>query len=1036
MSLKNIPSQFDIDSEEDVRTMVISYFSELGFDADEISCEDYFSIRLGHNTVDIGKKRLGGRSDILFTRNEHSIAIVETKAPSHDLTDEDAQQAISYARLLAAIAPFAIVTNGKETKVYDVLADGLVLIDDPRESVWSKNSQEISASALSEDLLYEATKTLIAVNTETVGKFCAQQVEDALHDLKSELPKNKKYIPELYVERRVLNKKFTEWLNGELPVFAVASPSGYGKTNFMCAKVEDIIASDFALFYSSGRFTGSFVDAIRNDFVWEFHRETNIANILSRLDSIAQSASKKLYVFLDALDETPAGIKAIKNELLDIVQRIEQSPNVRLIISCKSFDWSSIVIDGSQSFNLLAETISPSQTSEEEQTLSPDADKIGAHLDEFTTEELAEATSKYKASYSLNGEFYGEILEESRNPLMLRFISEIYSEKKEKLPTSISSLDLFALYLTRKLADIEHSTLGEIILTKLAPLIFDTGMRNFPKDELLSKINWNADFENALQSLFRIGILSKTVSDEQENVGFEFNKFFLYIYVFKVKKLHSLSSDEQIRYILEFIKSSLGREALEFYFSAVNQEVAHKTFIELSKQNFSVFIQMLTGLASIERLDKSPIPIDHIVNYLEFYNYLRDNFFSKVRHAIMPYANVPLGVLFIKDTPTRFRGCTPSNPQALVSVEDQELIKKLFSGPISNELSNALMPVGSHYIGGIHDFSKHPQRTSYKHLMRELSTALSNRLLNESSAKDLLRERIYSVLRYNPSMWIQGDDLPHERYWQLLGYDSIEEIGNTKVSSLLKQVNDLLNEFSSRLKTRDNLYPSYLHRSNDLFMVLFSLGQMNPDETLGHLRYSVDDLYSYHEGSFDSIITSLEQLLPIVIENYRMIFETNFPELISCSLLYNNIEKLVILEALRTGHSDFPTLSYILAPSLDEAPPTKIITAFKNSSLIEKLHYRSLHGGGYSIGGNVGYFELDTEIDDVHIQEPEALVIRTRYPSRTPVLDQVYSLISNELKYIFNADRMDWQSHLSSQLVNGSYLNIAAKAILSKRKGR
>jgi hypothetical protein len=1029
MSIKDIPSQFKIDSEEDVRIMVISYFSELGFDADEISCEDYFSVRLGHTTVDIDKKRLGGRSDILFTRNERPIAIVETKAPSHDLTDEDAQQAISYARLLAAIAPFAIVTNGKETKVYDVFADGLVLVDDPQESIWSKNGQKISASALSEDLLYEAAKTLIAVNNETVGKFCAQQVEVALHDLKSDLSQNKKYIPELYVERHLLDEKFTKWLKGGLPVFAVVAPSGYGKTNFMCAKVEEFIASDFVLFYSSGRFTSSFVDSIRNDFIWEFHRETNIAKILSRLDSIAQSASKKLYIFLDAVDETPAGIRAIKNELLDLVQRIQQSPNVRLILSCKSFDWASIVIDGSQSFNLLAEIISPKQTSKEQQTLFPDADKVGVHLDEFTTEELAEATGKYKISYSLDGEFYGELLEESRNPLMLRFISEIYSEKKEKLPTAISSLDLFALYLTRKLTPLENSSIGEIILTKLATLIFDTGMRSFPKDELLSNLNWNADFENTLQSLFRLGILSKTFSDEQEKVGFEFNKFFLYVYVFRVNKLHSLSSDEQITHILEFIKTLLGREALEFYFLAVNQDVAHKTFIELSKHNFPVFIQILTGLESIKRIEKSPIPVEHIINYLEFYNYFRDNFFSKVRHTMMPYANVPLGVLFIKDTPTRFRGCTPSNPQALVSVEDQDFIKQLFTGPISKELSNALMPVGSYHIGGIHDFAQHPQRTSYKHLMRELSTALSNRLLNESSAKDLLRERIYSVLRYSPSMWVQGDDLPHERYWQILGYNSIEEIGYTKVSSLLIQINDLLIKFSSKLKTRDNLYPSYMHRSNDLFMVLFSLMQMNPDDTLGHLKYSADDLYSYHEGNFDSIITSLEQLLHIVVDSYKIIFEANFPELTAFSLLYNNIEKLVILEALRTGHSDFPTLSYIIAPSLEKVPPTKIVTAFKNSSVIEKLHFKSLHGGGYSMGGGFGYFELDIEIDDFHLQESEAWAIRTRYPSRTPVLDQVYSLIANEFEYFFNADRMDWENDLSSRLVNDRYLQLAASEI-------
>lgn len=286
MGIKDIPSHFVIDSEEDLRAVVISYCSELGFDADEISCEDYFSIKLGHNAINIDKKVIGGRSDILIARNGNPLAIIETKAPSHGLTDEDAQQAISYARLLASIAPFAIVTNGKETKVYDVLADGLLQIDNPQDSLWNKNGQKISASAIAEDILYEATKTLIAINADTINKFCQQQVISALSDLKSDVSKNKKYIPELYVERSSLNGEFTKWLNRDLPIFAAVAPSGFGKTNFMCAKVEDIVLSNFALFYSAGRFTKGLIDSLRNDFIWEFHRESDVARILSRLVSL------------------------------------------------------------------------------------------------------------------------------------------------------------------------------------------------------------------------------------------------------------------------------------------------------------------------------------------------------------------------------------------------------------------------------------------------------------------------------------------------------------------------------------------------------------------------------------------------------------------------------------------------------------------------------------------------------------------------------------------------------------------------------
>lgn len=1039
MGIKDIPAQFEIDSEEDLRAMVISYCSELGFDADEISCEDYFSIKLGHNAINIDKKAVGGRSDILIARNGKPLAIIETKAPSHNLTDEDAQQAISYARLLATIAPFAIVTNGKETKVYDVLADGLLQIDNPQDSRWDKNGQKISASALSDDILYEATKTLIAINTDTVDKFCQQQVATALSDLKSNIQKNRKYIPELYVERRLLNDAYTKWLSSDLSIFATIAPSGYGKTNFMCAKVEEVVVSNFALFYSSGRFAKGLIDSIRNDFVWEFHRESDVASILSRLDTIAQSAGKKFFIFLDAIDENPSGIKAIKNELLDFATKIRQFPNVKLVLSCKFFDWSSIVIDGSQSFNLLAESITPTHAIIEKRTTSPDASKIGAHLDEFNADELTEAINKYKSAFLLMGDFYGELLQECRNPLMLRFVSEIYSDNKEKLPTVISSLDLFDLYLRRKLEPLESPNMGEIILTKLASLIFETGIRSLPKDQIILSIAWNEGFEKALQGLFRLGILSKTFSDEQEKIGFEFNKFFLYVYIFKVKKLQSLTPNEQVAHILGLVKTSIGIEALDFYLSAVRQDVAHTTLIELTKQDLPLFIQIITGFKGIDTFNKSPVPLEHISNYLQFYNYFRDSFFTTLKRSIMPYADMPLGVIFIGENHQMFRGCTPTYSQPFVKVDDQALVAQFFKGPISNRVSHDLMPVGSFYIGGIHEFAEYPQKASYNHLIREVSASLSGRLLDETSTRDLLQERVYSILSDNPSFWVQNDDLPHERYWKLLGYKNIEDLGNAKISDLSKRVNDLLNNFNSRLKTRDNLYPSYLHRSNELFSVLFTLSQMKSDETLGHLKYSRDDLWRFHSEGFDTIINDLYKLIPTIIDNYKLLFAANFPSLISYSQFHKNIEKLVIIEVLRSSHSDFPALSYIVAPKIEKVHPIKVITTFQNNSLIERINFKSLYGGGYSLGGGdsgCGYFRLNADIDGTHLEDPEALVIQTRYPSRTPVLDQVYSLISHELKYIFNARHMDWNDDLTSQLVNDRHLQLAAKSMITKRTNK
>ena len=123
MALKDIREPFDPDSEEDLRVAVALYFRELGFELNELSFEDQFRLRLGHNTLiikrgeEVQRDQVTGRSDLLLTRNEEPTAIIETKAPDHHLTDDDAWQAISYASLLRPIAPYTIVTNGIETRV-------------------------------------------------------------------------------------------------------------------------------------------------------------------------------------------------------------------------------------------------------------------------------------------------------------------------------------------------------------------------------------------------------------------------------------------------------------------------------------------------------------------------------------------------------------------------------------------------------------------------------------------------------------------------------------------------------------------------------------------------------------------------------------------------------------------------------------------------------------------------------------------------------------------------------------------------------
>src|SRR5260370_15304537 len=301
MALKDMQEVFDVDSEEDIRLAVVKYFLELGFELDEMRTETEFIIHLGRNELPAGGKKISqrdrvtGRSDLLLTRNRKPLAIVETKAPGHTLNEKDAQQALSYARLLLEMAPFAIVTNGKETRVYDTFASTLTPIEAPTDSLWSKQGQQPPLTG--DDFHFEAARKLISVNPRTLQLFCQKQIAQAMEDIKGGPFDAKMYVPSVYVPRQVIKQGFNGWLQSDMPCFVVVAESGFGKTNFMCATAEELAADSFVLFYSSIRLVESLRKAICEDFEWEFHREHDLANIVDRFTPIARELNQAFYIF-------------------------------------------------------------------------------------------------------------------------------------------------------------------------------------------------------------------------------------------------------------------------------------------------------------------------------------------------------------------------------------------------------------------------------------------------------------------------------------------------------------------------------------------------------------------------------------------------------------------------------------------------------------------------------------------------------------------------------------------------------------------
>ena len=170
-------------NEEELKAQVLlPYLDALGIPREQIELEKTLHLRLGRQTVEhdgSGSTAVHGRLDVLVRSSSgQNLFVVELKRENSDLDDEDRDQGISYARLLDQIAPFVLVTNGRDNRLYDSITK--VLLDNeafPQQSEFWQNSGPLT-DAESLRIRYEALKHFVSYSLDNVRKFShSQQVE-------------------------------------------------------------------------------------------------------------------------------------------------------------------------------------------------------------------------------------------------------------------------------------------------------------------------------------------------------------------------------------------------------------------------------------------------------------------------------------------------------------------------------------------------------------------------------------------------------------------------------------------------------------------------------------------------------------------------------------------------------------------------------------------------------------------------------------------------------------------------------------------
>lgn len=506
-------------TEEDLRTKIIyTWLKDLGLKNEQLHFEYSFKINLGRyaykikSSSDEKQDTAYPRADILVKDNNNkNLLIIEVKEPNHKLNETDKLQAISYARLLPQIAPFTILTNGKETIIYDsITTESLNKQSIPSTHSYVKNNFKVTTPDLG--FYNYALETFIGLSSENLLRFCEKQVEEAMSLLKSDdIFSGKKYIPSLFVKRReqeeILKKLISNAENNL--IFITGSPQ-HGKTSFICNFVENQLKDGRpCIFYPAINIQNSLLDELESDFKWILSDSLSIYNVMTqKIQNILEGTGSRLLIFLDGLNEASLEFIATLNKDFTRLKNL----NITFIVSFTNITARRLFTDKVNNVTELANYLSLSlRDLEALEVDSRHKYKNIITIPSYVNDEAKEAIKKYSKRY--NVEFLSDNL--IYDPFLLRIIMSYY--KNDKFYGDIDEIKLLKYYIREKYfrtKEMDELTI-ENILENISKNIF-----KYDSPIPFKKI-FNFTTKENIDPLFESALLAKTYKN---------NNYFLEFY--------------------------------------------------------------------------------------------------------------------------------------------------------------------------------------------------------------------------------------------------------------------------------------------------------------------------------------------------------------------------------------------------------------------------------------------------------------------------------------------------------------------------
>lgn len=178
-----LPDPTELQSEEDVKVKFLTvYLTNKGYKPNCVSYNVPIEVQEGR------KQKTIYADAVVYTTSAKTtpLMVCETKPPSEPLTRRDADQAISYARLLPRIAPLVLLTNGLQTRAFQSLQKNR-LNDLPKRSDLEDEFVKFVISQEAQDLLrMEAKHDLFIIDDVQSFKAILRSCHNAIRNDKGD----------------------------------------------------------------------------------------------------------------------------------------------------------------------------------------------------------------------------------------------------------------------------------------------------------------------------------------------------------------------------------------------------------------------------------------------------------------------------------------------------------------------------------------------------------------------------------------------------------------------------------------------------------------------------------------------------------------------------------------------------------------------------------------------------------------------------------------------------------------------------------